>query len=238
MTGLGSLVGALAVTFGLLALAVRLLRRLQHGLGGDSGRVPLQVLRRIPVGPKQNVALLRVADRVLVVSVGDGGTTLLTELTGEACDQALAPATPQTPAAFTMAGAGWLPRLRRALPLVLLLLLVGPRWLPAQTPAARPAPAAVQQPAGPRVTPPAPPQIDIRLGEGSDGLHLSGTVGLVVFMGVLTILPALFLLMTSFTRILIVLHFLRSALGTQTTPPGQLLVAFAVLLTGVVMNPV
>jgi len=60
----------------------------------------------------------------------------------------------------------------------------------------------------------------------------------VVFLGVLTLLPALFLLMTSFTRILIVLHFLRSALGTQTAPPGQLLVALAVLLTGVVMHPV
>jgi flagellar biosynthetic protein FliP len=44
--------------------------------------------------------------------------------------------------------------------------------------------------------------------------------------------------MTSFTRIVIVLHFLRTALGTQNTPPGQLLVALAVLLTGVVMNPV
>ena len=52
------------------------------------------------------------------------------------------------------------------------------------------------------------------------------------------LLPAMFLLMTSFTRILIVLHFLRSAIGTQTTPPGQLLVALAVLLTGVVMHPI
>jgi flagellar biosynthetic protein FliP len=44
--------------------------------------------------------------------------------------------------------------------------------------------------------------------------------------------------MTSFTRIVVVLHFLRSALGTQGSPPGQLLVAIAVLLTGVVMRPV
>jgi flagellar biosynthetic protein FliP len=44
-------------------------------------------------------------------------------------------------------------------------------------------------------------------------------------------------MMTSFTRIIIVLHFLRSALGTQTAPPNQLLVAVAVLLTGVVMHP-
>ena len=69
-------------------------------------------------------------------------------------------------------------------------------------------------------------------------LHLSGTVGLVVFIGLLTLLPALLLLMTSFTRILIVLQFLRPALGTQTSPPTQLLVAVAILLTGVVMHPV
>lgn len=92
--------------------------------------------------------------------------------------------------------------------------------------------------AGPVVAPPPLPEVDIRIGEGKDQIRLSGAVGLVVFLGVLTLLPALFLLMTSFTRILIVMHFLRSALGTQTTPPGQLLVALSVLLTGVVMHPV
>jgi flagellar biosynthetic protein FliP len=59
-----------------------------------------------------------------------------------------------------------------------------------------------------------------------------------VFLGALTLLPAVVLLMTSFTRILIVLHFLRSAIGTQGSPPGQILVAIAVLLSGVVMSPV
>lgn len=88
------------------------------------------------------------------------------------------------------------------------------------------------------VLPPAPPKVDVRIGEGKDAVHLEGAVGLVVFMGVLTLLPAMFLLMTSFTRILIVLSFLRSALGTQSAPPTQLLVAISVLLTGVVMNPV
>ena len=73
---------------------------------------------------------------------------------------------------------------------------------------------------------------------GAGSMQLSGTVGLVVFMGFLTLLPAIVLLMTSFTRILIVLHFLRSALGTQTTPPSQLLAAIAILLTAVIMNPV
>jgi flagellar biosynthetic protein FliP len=56
-------------------------------------------------------------------------------------------------------------------------------------------------------------------------------------LGAMTMLPALLLLMTSFTRILIVLHFLKQALGTQTTPPAQLLGAMALLLTGFVMAP-
>ena len=73
------------------------------------------------------------------------------------------------------------------------------------------------------MTAPLPPKVDVRIGSGAGAMQMSGTVGLVVFIGFLTLLPAIFLLMTSFTRILIVLHFLRSALGTQTTPPSQLL---------------
>jgi flagellar biosynthetic protein FliP len=46
------------------------------------------------------------------------------------------------------------------------------------------------------------------------------------------------MLASSFTRIVIVLHFLRSALGTQSTPPTQLLVAISLMLTGLVMQPV
>jgi flagellar biosynthesis protein FliP len=62
-------------------------------------------------------------------------------------------------------------------------------------------------------------------------------VGVVVVMGLLTLLPTLVLMMTSFTRILIVLHFLRQALGTQTAPPSQLVAGLALLLTGFVMAP-
>jgi flagellar biosynthetic protein FliP len=68
-------------------------------------------------------------------------------------------------------------------------------------------------------------------------LHLSGTVGVVVMMGLMTLLPTLLLMMTGFTRILIVLNFLKQALGTQTAPPAQLIAALALLLTGFVMAP-
>ena len=83
------------------------------------------------------------------------------------------------------------------------------------------------------------PQVDMTVGGGTpgSGLRLNGTVGVVVMMGLLTLLPTLLLMMTGFTRILIVLNFLKQALGTQTAPPGALVASLALLLTGFVMAP-
>jgi flagellar biosynthetic protein FliP len=82
------------------------------------------------------------------------------------------------------------------------------------------------------------PSFTLQAGDADDEpLVLSGPVGLVVFMGFLTLLPTLLLLMTSFTRILVVLNLLKQALGLQTAPPGHLIVALSLLLTGFVMAP-
>jgi flagellar biosynthesis protein FliP len=83
------------------------------------------------------------------------------------------------------------------------------------------------------------PQMELKVGGNAqgEGLRLSGTVGVVIMMGLLSLLPALLLMMTGFTRILVVLHFLKQALGTQSAPPGQLLAAMALLLSGFVMGP-
>ncbi len=83
------------------------------------------------------------------------------------------------------------------------------------------------------------PQMELKVGGGvaGEGLRMSGTVGVVIMMGLLSMLPILLLMMTGFTRILIVLHFLKQALGTQSAPPGQLLAALALLLSGFVMTP-
>ena len=61
---------------------------------------------------------------------------------------------------------------------------------------------------------------------------------LLGLMTVLTLLPAILLMMTSFTRTIIVLGFLRQALGTQSTPPNQVLLGLALFLTLFVMGPV
>jgi flagellar biosynthetic protein FliP len=60
----------------------------------------------------------------------------------------------------------------------------------------------------------------------------------VVLLTLLTVLPAALMAMTPFLRITIVLHFLRQALGTQTTPSNQVLLGLALFLAIVVMQPV
>ena len=62
--------------------------------------------------------------------------------------------------------------------------------------------------------------------------------GIVVLLTVLTLLPAILLCMTPFVRLLVVFHFLRQALGTQTTPTNQTLVGLSLVLTWFLMQPV
>src|ERR1700689_2850550 len=68
----------------------------------------------------------------------------------------------------------------------------------------------------------------------------SGSVpwNIVVLLTLLTLLPALLVALTPFTRLLIVFHFLRQALGTQTAPSNQTLIGLALILTFFLMQPV
>ena len=70
---------------------------------------------------------------------------------------------------------------------------------------------------------------------GGQGMTLS--LQLLVIMGLLTILPGLLLMMTSFTRILVVLSILRQALGLQQSPPNQVLIGLSLFLSLFIMGP-
>ena len=70
------------------------------------------------------------------------------------------------------------------------------------------------------------------------GTTYSLSVQTMLLLTMLSFLPAMVLMMTSFTRIIIVLSLLRQALGTNTTPPNQVLVGLALFLTLFVMSPV
>jgi flagellar biosynthetic protein FliP len=84
-----------------------------------------------------------------------------------------------------------------------------------------------------------PGALDRAFGElgGAGGEPLSMSLQLLLVMGLLTILPALILMMTSFTRIIVVLAILRQALGLQQSPPNQVLIGLSLFLSLFVMAP-
>ena len=100
------------------------------------------------------------------------------------------------------------------------------------------APAFAQTPQAPGVG----DAVDRALGQlGSNGQGQSGGLSLslqvLIIMGLLTILPGILLMMTSFTRIVVVLAVLRQALGLQQTPPNQVLIGLSLFLSLFVMAP-
>ncbi len=82
------------------------------------------------------------------------------------------------------------------------------------------------------------PSINLGIGEASSPKQVVGALQILLLLTVLSLAPTLLVLLTSFTRIIIVLGFVRTAIGTQQTPPNQVLVGLALLLTFFVMSPV
>jgi flagellar biosynthetic protein FliP len=79
--------------------------------------------------------------------------------------------------------------------------------------------------------------LSLDFGEG--GGSTTGTiVQLIALITVLSLAPSLLVMVTSFTRIVIVLSFLRTALGTQQTPPNQVLISLALFITMFIMMPI
>jgi len=79
---------------------------------------------------------------------------------------------------------------------------------------------------------------DIVLGQMGNGQNWTLSLQTLVLLTSLTLLPAALLMMTGFTRIIIVLGLLRNALGTASSPPNQVLLGLALFLTFFVMSPV
>jgi flagellar biosynthesis protein FliP len=80
-------------------------------------------------------------------------------------------------------------------------------------------------------------QINLSLGGDSDGSMTGRLVQIVALLTVLSLAPSILMMMTSFTRIIVVFSFLRSAIGTQQTPPNAVLISLAMFLTLFIMMP-
>jgi flagellar biosynthetic protein FliP len=84
-------------------------------------------------------------------------------------------------------------------------------------------------------TPAGAQDISINLGQG--GGVTERAIQLIALLTILSIAPSIVVMMTSFTRIVVVLSLLRTALGTATAPPNSVIIALALFLTGFVMGP-
>lgn len=80
--------------------------------------------------------------------------------------------------------------------------------------------------------------LEFSLNTGEDEKGLASTLQMLMVLTVISLAPSILIMVTSFTRIIVVLHFVRSALGTQTTPPNQVLIGLALFITMFIMSPV
>ncbi|MFE4709697.1 flagellar type III secretion system pore protein FliP [Paenibacillus sp. NPDC056722] len=81
------------------------------------------------------------------------------------------------------------------------------------------------------------PNINVQIGGSDSSSGGTSSISILLLITVLSVAPAFVILMTSFTRIVIVLGFVRTSLGTQSMPPNQVLVGLALFLTLFVMAP-
>lgn len=249
LSGLGiasALCGALLVS----AWAYRNLAVFERIRRVDEAQLAVEV--RLALQSNQGVAIIRVDGQRMLVSTGEGGVQLLTELravgdVSSFAEQTDAPADEWAPSRFERRS-----RLHRSVSLGLLMLALGggASGAVAQVPATPDATglsvgaegssnstAFEADESGLAPLMDVLPGVSLQVGDEDGGLTLNGTVGTVIVLGLMSLLPSLLLLTTSFTRIYIVLHLLRQALGTQNTPPGHLLAAMALLLSAAVMAP-
>jgi flagellar biosynthetic protein FliP len=84
----------------------------------------------------------------------------------------------------------------------------------------------------------AKPLINLGLNESAEPGEVSVVLQIFLLMTVLSIAPAILIMLTSFTRIVIVLSVLRQAMGTHSMPPNQIILGLALILTFFIMNPV
>ena len=81
------------------------------------------------------------------------------------------------------------------------------------------------------------PKLTVGVQKATEPEDVVVTIQILGLMTFMVLAPALLLMTTSFTRIIVVLHFLRQAMGTQQTPPSQLLIGLSLFLTFFIMSP-
>ena len=119
---------------------------------------------------------------------------------------------------------------------VFLTVLLTALLLPVHALAQDPTPATAVPPGtGPSIT--LPNQVTINLGTGAPRQQMAMALRILAGFTILTLAPSILIMMTSFTRIIVVLSFVRRAVGVQEAPPTQILIGLALFLTFFTMAP-
>lgn len=85
---------------------------------------------------------------------------------------------------------------------------------------------------------PIPISFDLSVSNSEDSGDVVSSIQILVILTIISLAPSILIMTTSFTRIIVVLHFIRSALGTQQSPPNQVLIGLALFLTLFIMQPI
>lgn len=79
---------------------------------------------------------------------------------------------------------------------------------------------------------------NLNITSNAGSVELESTLQILIILTVLSLAPSILIMVTCFTRVIVVFHFLRTAMGTQTTPPNQVIVGLSLFITLAVMSPV
>lgn len=175
----------------------------------DSGII--EMLHYQPLGTKRGIAIIKILKEYLVLGVADGGISVITKLNPSDMEGAL-----QKPEAGSRKPGFKIKDLIRGKFFLIFFLL--------------PAACCCLAPGVSFAAPPA--------AGGGGFFGLSTPLELLLFLTLISILPAILVMTTSFTRIVVVLSFMRQALGTPQVPPTQVVIGLSLFITFFIMSPV
>lgn len=203
---------AVAVVFGLLGLLHVLLRA--SGAAARTGVDVLRIVSSCALGPRKRLHVVEVDGVRLLVSSSESGVALLRDLPSKPSVDAVedVPAEPAVPIRRRLERV-----LRAGAAVVLFAASLGVVVEPASA-----------QPTGDLV---------FSIDAGAADAGSSSALEMLALLTILSVAPSILLMMTCFTRVVIVLAFVRQALGVQHLPPNQVLVGLAMFVTFFVMAP-
>jgi flagellar biosynthetic protein FliP len=227
VTGAFQMLTALGIVLGGLLLVFYFIKRYVKREVGGRSRQLIKVIANQYIGVKKNIALVEVPGSILVVGVSNDKISMLTKIEDKATIETIQQEAGRTSPTFSDHLQRMTTRFKSARKIGSLAVLIAAGLIFLSTP--------VSWGADPGF---ATPYFSVGVNNTDQPGAPTVTLQIFLLMTVLSLAPAIMIMVTSFTRIVIVLSLLRRALGTMQMPPNQIMVGLALFLTFFVMTPV